>query len=88
MRPSGALCCFTAFAAAAFEFLAEQEAVVLGNNKRYLPPRLCLRLALCRRRCAEAFFRQFDPTARSRPAPGSGRALSLITACDPLEGFI
>lgn len=50
----GALCCFIAFAAAAFEFLAEQEAVMRGTtNTTY---RLAFVFAtLCRRHCAGAF---------------------------------
>lgn len=65
----GALCCFIAFAAAAFEFLAEQEAVTRGTtNTTY---RLAFVFAtLCRRHCAGAFSSSFDPTACGPPAPG------------------
>lgn len=50
----GPLCCFTAFAAATFEFLAEREAVVRGTtNTTY---RLVFVFAaLCQRHCAGAF---------------------------------
>lgn len=92
MRPSGLLCCFTAFAAAAFEFLAEREAVVRGTtNTTY---RLAFVFAaLCQRYCAGAFssglIQQHAVSLRQVLKRGPGPAGSLITAYDPQKkGFI
>lgn len=73
----GALCCFIAFAAAAFEFIAEQEAVMRGTtNTTY---RLAFVFAtLCRRHCAGAFSSSFDPTACGPPAPGFVSAVLVL----------